>query len=434
MERLLLWCFPDDKKEPTWSRTLLLRCSLNGEKSMSRNAEPSAHGVRVIHTVPSLLRSAGGPTRTVTALCSELGRRGVHVDLVTENWIPLGADVNLLPPSEWVTTTLVQAHSAPFIRTLRSRVYRTALRQRCEAGRPQVFHNHGLWLPTNHAAADVAKERGLPLIISTRGMLEPWALSHRAWKKRLAWFLYQQRDLLTARVLHATAQQEADSLRRLGLRQPIALIPNGVELFASTEEAKPISSPRIALFVGRIHPVKGLIPLVDAWSRVRPRGWLMIIAGPDEGGHRAAVEERIQGADLSAAFELVGPVEGAEKAALYRSAELFLLPSFTENFGVAAAEALAAGVPVIATKGTPWAGLVQHRCGWWVDLGVDSLVSALEEATRTRREVLHEMGERGRAYAEGEFGWPGIAQEMLAVYRWMLGQGDRPECVQLDSE
>ncbi len=400
---------------------------------MSLNAEPSVEGMRVIHTVPSLRRSAGGPTRTVTALCRELGRIGVYVDLVTENWITPGADGNLLPPREWVTTTLVQAHPVPWIRNLRSSAFRVAVRERCELGRPQILHNHGLWLPTNHAAADFARERGLPLIISSRGMLEPWALNHRAWKKRVAWFLYQQRDLRTACVLHATAQPEAESLRRLGLRQPIALIPNGVELFASTEVPKPISSPRIALFVGRIHPVKGLVVLVDAWSRVRPEGWRMIIAGPDEGGHRAAVEERIRGAGLSADFELIGPVEDAEKAALYRRAELFVLPSFTENFGLAVAEALAAGVPILTTKGTPWAGLVKHRCGWWVELGVDSLGNALEEATRTRREILRDMGDRGRAYAEGTFGWPGIAQEMLGVYRWVSGQGERPECVQLDS-
>ncbi len=232
--------------------------------------------------------------------------------------------------------------------------------------------------------------------------------------------------------MHATSRQEFDSLRRLGLRQPIALIPNGVDVPELTDMARQVESRRIALFVGRIHPVKGLLGLVDAWSRVRPEGWRMIIAGPDEGGHRAAVEERLRTVGLSADFEFVGSVDGAEKAALYNRAELFLLPSFTENFGLAVAEALAAGVPVIATKGTPWAALVHNRCGWWVDLGVDALVAALKESTQTPAMSLRAMGERGRAYAEDAFGWAEIAKEMSAVYRWMLGQGERPECLHLD--
>ncbi len=390
--------------------------------------------LRVIHTIGSLRRNAGGPTRTVTALCRELGRLGVGVELLSRAGTDSTGEQDLLPPAETVNTTLITDGPWRWIPAAWYFSFRAQLRRRCVSWGEVLIHDHGLWLPTNYAAAAVAREFCQPLIISTRGMLEPWALNHRAWKKRLAWRLYQRRNLDTARVLHATAQQEVESLRRLGLCQPIALIRNGVELPESTFGAKPVESPRIALFVGRIHPVKGLLPLVDAWSRVRPEGWRMIIAGPDEGGHRAAVEERIRGAGLSADFQIIGPVDDAEKAALFRRAEVFVLPSFTENFGVAAAEALAAGVPVITTKGTPWDGLIQHRCGWWVELGVDPLVTALEEATRTRREVLGEMGDRGRAYAQGAFGWPGIAQEMLAVYQWMLGQGDRPECVQMESE
>jgi glycosyltransferase involved in cell wall biosynthesis len=389
--------------------------------------------LRVIHTIGSLRRSAGGPTRTVTALCRELGLLGADVALLSQVGQGSEGDEYLLPPAEAVRTTLARRGPLPWLPAAWSNGFQTELRRHCTVGHVALIHDHGIWLPNNHAVAVVAREHGLPRIISTRGMLAPWALNHRVWKKRLAWSLYQQSDLRTACVLHATAQQEVESLRRLRLRQPIALLPNGVELLESGKDAKPIEWPRVALFVGRIHPVKGLLPLVDAWSRVRPEGWRMIVAGPDEGGHRAVVEERILAAGLSSDFQLVGPVENAEKASLFRRAELFVLPSFTENFGVAAAEALAAGVPVITTKGTPWAGLVRHRCGWWVELGVDPLVSALEEATRTRREVLGEMGGRGRIYAESAFGWPGIAQEMLAVYRWMLGQGEQPKCIQLDS-
>lgn len=403
---------------------------------------PSGQGLRVVHTIDSLRRSAGGPTRTVTSLCRELGRLGVQVDLVSRGAPTRGADEDLLPPPEWVKTCLVPAPSASLLPTLTTPMFRTALRERCEQEPRPVIHNHGLWLPTNHTSAAVAREFGLPLIISARGMLEPWALNYRAWKKRLAWHLYQRHDLCSARLFHATAHQEGESLRQLGLRQPIALIPNGVDLPELSDPSTIIdqgaltsettSQTRTALFLGRIHPKKGLLELVDAWSIVRPNGWRMVIAGPEEVGYRAAVEARLRAKGLSEQFEFVGSVDGFRKTALYRSADLFVLPTYSENFGVVVAEALICGLPVITTKGAPWQDLETHRCGWWVDLGIDPLVAALREAMWTPASVLHEMGERGRVFAEGAFGWPGIAQEMLAVYRWILGQGERPECVRMD--
>ena len=181
------------------------------------------------------------------------------------------------------------------------------LRRRCEHGRAMLIHDNGLWLPTNHSAAVIAGKFGVPLVVSTRGMLEPWALKHRAWKKQIAWWLYQRNDLRTARVLHATAPHEAESLRRLGLRQPIAVIPNGVDLPPFLHRSQVPASPHVALFLGRIHPVKGLLELVDAWRIVRPSGWTMIIAGPDEGGHRAVVEERIRRAGVESDFQLSAP-------------------------------------------------------------------------------------------------------------------------------
>ena len=164
------------------------------------------------------------------------------------------------------------------------------------------------------------------------------------------------------------------------------------------------ASPRVALFHGRIHPVKGLLELVDAWRIARPPGWTMIIVGPDEGGHRAVVEERIRRAGLESDFQFVGTVDGEDKTAVYQRADLFILPSFTENFGVVVAEDLASGVPVITTKGTPWEGLEAHRCGWWVDLGVVPLAGAIREVTTIPDAGRAAMGEHGRRSAE-HFAW-----------------------------
>ncbi len=394
--------------------------------------------LRLMHTVGSLRKSSGGPSQTVAALCRELGRLGASVELLSRDGGISGDDLNI-PPRQWVTTTFTRPRRIP---ADLAGAFGSAVRDRCSAQQVQLIHDHGLWLPSNHASASSARRLGLPLIVSPRGMLEPWALAHRRWKKRLVWHLYQHRNLRSAAILHATAQQEADNFRRLGLSQPIALIPNGVELegiletpglsrgrqMASGVEA----SRRTALFLSRIHPKKGLLELVDAWSQVRPAGWRMVIAGPDEDGHRAVVEARAAARGLLDLFEFVGAVHGAEKTALYQSADLFVLPTFSENFGVVVAEALSCGVPVITTKGAPWQILQTLDCGWWVDTGSDALAAALCEATRTGSEVLRGLGERGRRYARTAFSWPEIAREMLRVYQWILGQEEQPECVQLD--
>jgi glycosyltransferase involved in cell wall biosynthesis len=305
-----------------------------------------------------------------------------------------------------------------------------------------MLHDSGLWLPTNHAAAQVARATGVPFIVSPRGMLTAWALRFRGLKKRLAWHLYQQRDLQTASVLHATSHAEADGFRVLGLKQPIAIIPNGVELPPAPRPSngreingegvsRPPSPSRVRtlLFLGRIHPVKGLLNLVSAWASARPKGWQVVLAGQNESNHQAVVEAAIREHQLQPDFEFIGPVDGPAKWDLYRSADLFVLPSHSENFGLAVAEALACGVPVITTRGTPWEDLEIHRCGWWVEIGTAPLANALREAMALTDGERREMGERGRGLVESKYAWPRIAKQMKAVYEWMLGVAFKPECI-----
>jgi glycosyltransferase involved in cell wall biosynthesis len=155
----------------------------------------------------------------------------------------------------------------------------------------------------------------------------------------------------------------------------------------------------------------------------------MVIAGPDEGGHRAQIEQAIQRAGLTDRFEFTGPVYGKAKVRLYEEADLFVLPSFSENFGIVIAEALAAGVPAVTTNTTPWADLVVENCGWCVAPTVEALASALDQAFRMPRPVLLGMGERARAYAARKLDWDSVCRDMVAVYQWLLGKGGRPSCV-----
>jgi glycosyltransferase involved in cell wall biosynthesis len=385
--------------------------------------------LNILTVVAGLQRNAG-PPHTVKALCEHLS--------------PLvGEDVLAFPQSDGahgdmlaVDPQRVHLHPVPSRRftTLRlsfSFGFSATLRALCREHRIQIVHNNGLWLPCNHAAASVAASLKIPLITSTHGMLAPWSLAHKSWKKRLAWGLYQKRDIQRAACLHATAEHEYQQLRALGLRQPVAVIPNGVEA-PDAAPRKSTSGPRTILFVGRIYPVKGLLNLVAAWGKVRASGWRIVIAGPDEAGHQAEVRRAIADAGLEDCFEFPGPVHDGAKWDLYRTADLFVLPSFTENFGMVVAEALACGVPVITTHGAPWVELEERGCGWWVEIGAEPLAAALREAMALSDAERHEMGARGRRLVEEKYAWPGIAKQMVSVYEWVLSGGPPPECVRVD--
>jgi glycosyltransferase involved in cell wall biosynthesis len=244
-------------------------------------------------------------------------------------------------------------------------------------------------------------------------------------------------------------------LRDLGMRQPIAVIPNGVAL-PEARDAGAVQVPsnpecesgrharshsrasrglgepsRVALLLSRVHPKKGLLELVRAWARVAPPGWRLWIAGPDEGGHWAEVAHVIAELGLDSSVHYLGPVEAGVTSALYQQADLFILPTFSENFGLVVAEALAHGVPVITTRGAPWADLETFGCGWWIDTGVEPLALALRAATSLSDAERAAMGERGRIYVR-RYDWDAIATEMVAVYRWVLGLDERPACVRVD--
>jgi glycosyltransferase involved in cell wall biosynthesis len=260
-------------------------------------------------------------------------------------------------------------------------------------------------------------------------MLEPWALRYRAWKKKVAWITYQRGDLASASGFCATSDDEAANIRALGFSQPISIIPNGIEI-PEWQEPIPRDGPeRTVLFLSRIHPKKGLLDLIRAWTIVRPPHWRVVIAGPDELGHKTEVVRAVEQAGLSDVISFHEAVDGTAKLALYRRADLFVLPTYSENFGLVIAEALACGVPVITTRGAPWEGLRRHRCGWWIEIGHEALAITLREAVAMADGERVAMGRRGRAWVERAFAWSEIVGQMTDYYHWLLHGGDRPACV-----
>lgn len=382
--------------------------------------------MNIVCSVASLLPQSGGPSRSTGALCQTLASLGVGVDLLSLDFGNQGG-IPIIPRDP-VRTKLVPCRFSRQFRVCWAPKFSKALLNRIKASAPRLIHDNGLWLTTNHAAAKVARQCGLPLVLSTRGMLAPWALRHKSWKKWLAWRLYQAVDVRSAKLIHATCLEEARAIRAVGLTQPVAIVPNGVDLPRQRESLGP-KAVKTVLFLGRIHPVKGLMNLVAAWEQLRPVGWRMLLAGPDEEGHRAELAQAISRAKLNDVFSFTGAVTDEEKAELYRLADLFVLPSFSENFGLAIAEALANGVPVITTKGTPWREIESRGCGWWTDVGIAPLSRCLSKATAISDGERCAMGLRGRQFVEECFSWRKIGADMIAVYEWVLGYGSKPDCV-----
>ena len=289
-----------------------------------------------------------------------------------------------------------------------------------------LVHDHGLWLTTNHAVAKLCRQRKICRIVSPRGMAGTWAMNHGKWKKRFAWRLYQQRDLHSATAFHATSQQEADEIRRLGLSQSIAVIANGISHPQLPSRSRTDNQVRV-LFMSRIHPKKGLLNLLQAWHNASlPANWQLILVGPDEGGYQREVERLVASLRLSEQVRFNGSVNDIEKWQIYVDADYFVLPSFNENFGIVIAEALMAGLPVITTTGTPWSGLDEHDCGWWVEPTVSGLQAALQSASKQSTADRQSMGARGHQYVTSEFSWEKSARQMLEFYQFIQRGGSEP--------
>lgn len=381
-----------------------------------------------LHTVASLHPNAGGTSRTVVQLVDALAdATSMGVTLLSQGIV---GEPAVESRCHQVARLIGKSQSPMALRA--GYPIRRALGEIGKQQRPSLVDSHGVWLPVNHWTSIAARQWCVPLVIHPHGMLEPWAINHKAWKKKLAMALYQRRDLDSASLFIATCFDEYRSIRSLGFKQPVAVIPNGIELLTNSRtEAKPAERTRKALFLSRVHQKKGLINLVHAWARLQPTGWRLQIAGPDEGGHLAEVMASARKAGIESAIDYLGEVDGAEKTAIYHAADLFVLPTFSENFGVVVAEALVHGVPVITTRGAPWADLETYRCGWWVDIGVEPLFAALGQALALNDEERATMGERGKVYVQ-RYNWADIARQTTDVYRWILGKGERPDCVHLD--
>jgi glycosyltransferase involved in cell wall biosynthesis len=366
----------------------------------------------VMLTLARIARADGGPSRTVPELASALAELGHAVQLVTCARPPAPE----LPTN--VATSIYKYGSHLGCALAMAKM----VRRRTEHN--VVVHDNGLWLPQNIAMAMTARRCRVPLMVSPRGMLSPIARQYSRRRKLGAWWLYQRRLLRSASLLHATSHAEAEALAELRLGVPIAVVPVAVPLPPPVQRRR--DGERLALVIARLHPIKGLPLLVDAWARVRPSGWRLCIAGPDCVGHRHQLLEQAKQLGILDNLVFPGTVVGEQKQALLEAADLFLLPSRCESFGFAVAEALAAGLPVITTTATPWGCIAESGAGWSIPADAQTLAAALAAAVSLSDPAREDMGRRARALIARDYAPQTIAVRMSLLYRWLCGLSPRP--------
>jgi glycosyltransferase involved in cell wall biosynthesis len=358
--------------------------------------------MKVVHFIASIDKTGGGTTEYMRLLGTALAKN-------TELIVVSGGSENPVAIEgikiEFFNTKITAWFSM-------CKAFKSFLKEE----QPDLVHINGIWSPQNWGFQKTAQELGIKIVLSPHGMLEPWILAHNPWKKKLALFLYQRTAILRANYLLATAQMEQDNIVKLGFSNLISIIPNGIDL-SEVKKEKSIYGTKKMVFLSRIHPKKGIELLLEAWRKSDTTEWILEIAGNGETDYIKTLTQSAQ--DLEN-VRFVGPQYGESKWDFLRSADVMVLPTYSENFGIVVAEALAVGVPVITTKGTPWKDLKTYQCGWWIELSVSNLKRSLEEVMQTPQYQIKTMGTNGQILVKDKYDIKAVAKNMRSLYQKIL--------------
>lgn len=374
----------------------------------------------------SISRLAGGLFYSVRALSTELSTSGHDVAVFSLEDTHAEED-----KSQWGD---LQVCTSPVVGP-GAFGYSPGLAADVKAFAPDVIHVHGLWQFISCVARQNLSARGVPYLMSPRGMLDPWAVNNSGLKKKLAAFLYERRNLHAAACMHALNKNEAQSIRQYGLSQPVCVVPNGVNLPPASDQIEPGRSAdkRRILFLGRIHPKKGICELLQAWARVRAEftalseEWELVIAGWDDGGHLEELRTTAKELGVGESVSFPGSFYGEEKTALLQTADWFVLPSFSEGMPMAVLEAWSYGIPSITSPACNLPEGFSSGASLSVDPEANSICDSLLRVFGMPVAEQKRMGSAARSLVEERFTWEQIAKEMSEVYQWMLEGGSPSE-------
>lgn len=320
----------------------------------------------------------------------------------------------------------------------------------------------GLWKYSSMATLRWSRRTSKPLLIAPHGMLDSWALKNSRLKKQVAGWLFQNAQLRHAACIRALCAAEAQSIRAYGLKNPIAIIPNGIDVPESANPNSEIGMPpwhdfirpdrKVLLFLGRIHPKKGLANLLQAWAATSQKSndWVLAIAGWDQGGHEAGLKQLaselgLAWADVRGKAEkpstlpdsrssmlFLGPQFGDAKTSCYKNCDAFILPSFSEGLPMAVLEAWAYAKPVLMTPECNLPEGFAVGAAIRIEPNVESIARGLRDLFYNSSSEIQKLGDRGYQLVTARFTWPKIANDMKTVYEWVLRGGTKPQCVVTD--
>ncbi|GAB6869540.1 glycosyltransferase [Bacteroides rodentium] len=293
-----------------------------------------------------------------------------------------------------------------------------------------IYHIHGTWMYHGLAVSRYAHKTGRTYVVSPRGMLYPQALAHHALLKKVMMEFYQKDVFSEAACIQATCKEEMEHYRALGFKNPVAVLPNPIDINEIIDREIPNKPIYKVGYLGRLHPRKRVERLIYAFSELREElkdCHLMIIGGGDE-IYRAFLEAEVKRLDVKN-VEFTGFLTGKEKDDAITGLSLLVVPSDFENFGNIVTEALVRGVPVIASKGMPWQELEECHCGWWIDNDQNSINQTLLEAVTIPNEERLRMGMNGKRLMRENYSVEVLGEKMKRLYEWILNGGYKPEFV-----
>ncbi len=315
-----------------------------------------------------------------------------------------------------------------------------------------IVHQHGLWQFVSVAVSRWHRAHQNPYLVSPHGMLDSWALGNSRRKKQIAALCFQDKNLHRAGCLHALCEAEAQSMRDYGLKNPICIIPNGIDLPEARGRNSQVSGlpfslsaeKKVLLYLGRIHPKKGLANLLHAWAQAQHgRGWVLAIAGWDQGGYEA--ELKLLANDLGLSWSqaddpksqartqdslvFLGPQFNAAKTACYENCDAFILPSFSEGLPMVVLEAWAHGKPVLMTPQCNLPEGFAAKAAIRIEPETGSIAGGLTQLFNLPEDDLQLLGNNGWRLAATRFTWAKVAADMNAVYQWLRSEGPEPGCI-----
>ena len=382
--------------------------------------------MRILHVIASVHKAGGGTSEVVPRLARAQKEHGHDVVLA----VAYQGEVSDSVRAAFAAGVVYRPY--PRLRFLSAFGFSPELRKALKGlvAKSDIVHIHGLWQAPVWYAAREARRQGKPYVIMPHGFLEPERLKISKWKKKLVGLLVERRNLNHSSGLVATAASEVEGFRAYGLDRPTHVMPIGLD-FDSIDSGQhnekllqrlgcDIGKKHI-LYFSRISPIKGLDLLCEAWDKVKRADWQLVIVGPDDRGYTDEMKTlySIHIADGSVVFH--GPIYGREKFDLLKSVDAFVLPTRSENWSIAVAEAMAAGLPVVCTKGAPWHCINEVGAGAWVDASSEGIAKGLSEVIHASEDMRVAMGRRGRAWVESNLNWPVIAKEMIGFYDRLIG-------------